>query len=75
MSISIEAAELMGIFQWLSIEEANNISKDEEKFTHLKEEIADVIIYCLSLSNRLNIDVSEAVKDKMKKNEKRFKIK
>jgi dCTP diphosphatase len=71
MSISIEAAELMEIFQWLSTEEAWNIDSSEE-FTHLKEELADVLIYSISLANQLNIDISEAIEDKMNKNEKRF---
>ncbi len=75
MSISIEAAELMEIFQWVSIEEGWNINNSSEKFTHLKEELADVLIYCLSLSNQLGIDVAEAIEDKMKKNEKRFPVK
>ncbi|OGO76905.1 MAG: hypothetical protein A2Y23_08730 [Clostridiales bacterium GWB2_37_7] len=75
MSISIEAAELMEIFQWMSIAESWDINKSSDKFTHLKEELADVLIYCLSLSNQLGIDVSEAIEDKMQKNEKRFLVK
>lgn len=71
MSIAIEAAELMEIFQWISTEEAWNI-KDSEEFTHLKEELADVLIYCLSFANQLGIDVAGAIEDKMVKNEKRF---
>ena len=67
MSIAIEAGELMEIFQWLNEEEANNIMKSDEK-VHLQEELADVIIYCLSLANRLDIDVSTAIEDKIKKN-------
>ncbi|MCR4435637.1 MAG: nucleotide pyrophosphohydrolase [Clostridiales bacterium] len=74
MCISIEAAELMEIFQWVSMEEAWNVNKIEE-FTHLKEELADVLIYCFSLANQLGIDISEAIEDKMQKNEKRFPVK
>jgi len=72
MSISIEAAELMEIFQWLTVEEAWKIADDPETFIHLKEEIADVMIYCLSLANRLDIDITMAIEDKVAKNEKRF---
>lgn len=67
MSIAIEAGELMEIFQWLNEEEANNIMKSDER-VHLQEELADVIIYCLSMANRLDIDVSTAIEDKIKKN-------
>ncbi|MCQ4922228.1 nucleotide pyrophosphohydrolase [Tissierella carlieri] len=73
MSIAIEASELMEIFQWLSTEEAWNISNTEE-FTHLKEELSDVIIYCLSLANQLNIDIATAIEDKIEKNGKKYPI-
>lgn len=42
--------------------------------THLKEELADVIIYCLSLANGLNIDVTAAIEDKIKKNSIKYPI-
>lgn len=71
MSIAIEAAELMEIFQWFSNEEAWNI-KNSEEFTHLKEELADVLIYCMSLANQLDIDIAGSIEDKIIKNEKRF---
>ncbi|NMA66040.1 MAG: nucleotide pyrophosphohydrolase [Clostridiaceae bacterium] len=71
MSIAIEAAELMEIFQWMSVEEAKDIG-DSEEFTHLKEELSDVIIYCLSLANQLDIDVSASIEDKIKKNGKKY---
>lgn len=71
MSIAIEAAELMEIFQWMSTEEAYNI-KDSDEFTHLKEELSDVMICCLSLANQLDIDVSSAIEDKIIKNGKKY---
>lgn len=71
MSIAIESAELMEIFQWMSIEEARDIGSSEE-FIHLKEELSDVIIYCLSLANQLDIDVSAAIEDKIEKNDKKY---
>lgn len=73
MSIAIEASELMEIFQWLNEEESKNIMNTDENI-HLQEELADIIIYCLSLSNRLNIDVSSAIEDKIKKNGIKYPI-
>lgn len=73
MSIGIEAAELMEIFQWLSNEDALNINKTDE-FTHMKEELSDVIIYCLSMANQLDIDVSAAIEDKIIKNGEKYPI-
>lgn len=73
MSIAIEASELMEIFQWLSLEEAWSINESDE-FTHLKEELSDVIIYCLSLANQLKIDVAAAIEDKIKKNGQKYPV-
>lgn len=73
MSIAIEASELMEIFQWLSEEESWKVMEGSEA-THLKEELADVIIYCLSLANQLDIDVSRAIEDKAEKNARKYPI-
>lgn len=74
MSIAIEASELMEIFQWLSMEESWDIINTSES-THLKEELSDVIIYCLSLANQLDIDIAKAVEDKLGKNAIKYPIK
>lgn len=71
MSIAIEAAELMEIFQWVSTDEACQI-KESDEFEHLQEELADVLIYCMSLANQLDIDVAAAIEDKMQKNALRY---
>jgi NTP pyrophosphatase (non-canonical NTP hydrolase) len=60
-SIAIEAAELLKHFQW-SDEPAPNPSPQ------LLEELADVIVYCLTLSNVLGIDLSQAVRQKIARN-------
>lgn len=74
MSISIEAAELMEIFQWKNIEESKNINNSDE-FEHFKEELADVLIYCLSMANQLDINISEIINDKIKKNALKYPVK
>lgn len=72
MSIAIEAAELMERFQWLTPEEAwAAVAKPEERAA-VGEELADVVIYCLSLSNALNLDITEAVMEKLAVNEHRY---
>ncbi|MEY8752896.1 nucleotide pyrophosphohydrolase [Alkalicoccobacillus gibsonii] len=63
LSISIEAAELLEDFQWLSSEEA--IARNKE---NIKEEIADVLIYSLMLCSELELDMGEIVREKIKKN-------
>lgn len=71
MSIAIEAAELMEIFQWSSVEEAKDVGATPQ-FEHVKEELADVLIYCLSMANRLEIDISSAIEEKLVKNAKKY---
>lgn len=73
MSIAIEAAELMEIFQWMNSEESLEIRNSKE-FVHLKEELADVMIYCISMANQLEIDISGAIEDKMIKNGKKYRV-
>lgn len=62
-SISIEAAELLECFQWDS---------DNFDLGAVKEELADVIIYCLQLSSRLHVDPVDICKEKMKTNAEKY---
>ena len=64
-SIVIEAAELLESFQW---------SDEEYDLQHIKEELADVINYCLQMALVLNVDPIEIVNDKMDLNEKKYPI-
>ena len=62
----------MEIFQWMTIEESIYKIKDPTILQEVKDEIADVIIYTLSLANVTGIDLEDAIKDKMTRNEVRF---
>jgi NTP pyrophosphatase (non-canonical NTP hydrolase) len=70
MSIAIEAAELMEHFQWLTVEESKNLS--DEALADIGEELADIVIYALSLSNALALDLSETILAKMDKNIRKY---
>ncbi len=72
MSLAIEAAELMEHFQWLTGEEAARYMEDAAFKAQAAEELADVLIYALSFANQHGIDLSDAVRDKLAKNEDRF---
>ncbi len=72
MSIAIEAAELMEQFQWLTPEESRRLRDDEASLARLAEELADVLIYALSLANALDIDISTALADKLGKNAEKY---
>ena len=75
MSIAIEAAELMELFQWYTIEESvSMVASNSELRIKLEDEIADILIYCLSLSEQANINLEEIIKRKLDRNEKRFPV-
>ena len=64
-SISIEANELLECFQW------NDNDYDVE---HVKEELADVIVYCQDMLDKLGLDADEIVNAKMTKNEAKYPV-
>ena len=66
MALAGEAGELLAEFQWLSPEQS--ASPTDEQLNRINEEIADVMIYTLRLADKLDIDLSKAIKDKISKN-------
>ena len=72
MSVAIEAAELMEHFQWLTNEQSQAAVTDPALCAAASDELADVLIYCLSLGNALGIDLACAVLDKLRTNENRY---
>lgn len=69
LSISLEASELLEVFQW---------SKDDlfvfEKIDKIKEELADVIMYAILMADRYNLDIEKIIEDKLIKNDKKYPI-
>lgn len=63
-SISIEAGELLECFQW------NN----EYNLDEVKEELADIINYCLLMADKLGVDPKQVVLDKMEKTAKKYPV-
>ena len=64
-SISIEANELLECFQW---------DEDNYDINEVKEELADVIVYCQDMLDKLGLDVDEIVNAKMAKNEAKYPV-
>ena len=67
LSLSLEASELLELFQWKTSEEA--VGKNIEK---MKDELADVFIYAMLFANETGIDLTSAVKEKLKKNDEKY---
>lgn len=70
MSIAIEAAELMEHFQWLTVEQSQQL--DLQALQEIGEELADIVIYALSMSNSLDLDLADVVSQKMAKNSRKY---
>ena len=64
-SISIEANELLECFQW---------SDDNYDIQSVKEELADVIVYCIDMLDKLGLDADEIINAKMDKNEAKYPV-
>ncbi len=64
-SIMIEAGELLECFQW---------NDEEYDIEHVKEELADVLVYCYDMLDKLRLDADEIVNSKMDKNEVKYPV-
>jgi len=73
-AICIEAAELLEVFQWATVEEASSWKNVPSKISKIKDELADVLIYCFSMANVLDIDISEIILEKLGKDEVKYPV-
>lgn len=69
ISISLEAAELLEVFQW-SAEDV----QCEKKMDKIKEELADVVNYCVLMADTCGLDLDEIVTEKIKRNNEKYPI-
>jgi dCTP diphosphatase len=70
---SVEAAELLELFQWLTPEESSHKPINDQRFRQaVGEEIADTLMYLISLANSLDLDVASTIAAKMAKNRLKY---
>lgn len=69
ISISLEAAELLEVFQW-SAEDVNCTKKIDK----IREELADVINYCVLMADACGLDLDEIVQEKIKRNNEKYPV-
>jgi NTP pyrophosphatase (non-canonical NTP hydrolase) len=72
MALSVEVAELLEHFQWLTEEQSLNLPPEVRD--QVRDELADVFIYLVRLSDRLGIDLREAAWDKVAKNAEKYPV-
>ena len=74
MAIAGEAGELLEIFQWLTEQESINIRKDPVVKEKVSYELADIILYIVRMADQLNINLNEAVLQKITINNGRYPV-
>lgn len=72
MALSVEAAELLEHFQWLT--EVQSLSVDSLDRDAIAREIADIQIYLVMLADKLNVDIERAVQDKIDENAGKYPV-
>lgn len=72
MALSVEVAEIVELFQWLTPEESAELPA--EKRASLRQEIGDVLIYLLNLADRLDIDALAAAREKLEINARKYPV-
>jgi NTP pyrophosphatase (non-canonical NTP hydrolase) len=70
MAASVEMAELVEIFQWLSEDQSRQLAP--EQLEHAGQEVGDIVLYLLLMCSELGIDLEQAVRAKLTDNERRF---
>lgn len=69
ISLSLEASELLEVFQWSGTD-----LECKDKIGKVKEELADVLNYCVLLASAYNLDIDQIMQDKVRQNEKKYPV-
>lgn len=69
LSICLEAAELLEVFQWSGTDTVCESKKEK-----IKEELADVLVYCIHMADACGLDMDEIVQEKMKSNNEKYPV-
>ena len=72
MALSVEVAEIVEHFQWLTEEQSKNLPSD--KLGKVKTELADTLIYLIRLADKLEIDLHAAAQSKIEVNEQKYPV-
>ena len=72
MALSVEASELMEIFQWVGAEESRKVIDHPDKLGQVEAEIADICIYAIRLAGVIGIDLETAIDQKIGQNIEKY---
>ena len=74
ISLSLEASELLEIFQWKDPQEVEAIKSDPKESKRVKEKLGDILIYALNMCHAFGFDPSEVILEKLALNEKKYPV-
>ena len=74
MALAVEAGELLEIFQWMSDNHANQVKNDMEIVKKTQHELADIMLYLIRIAALMDINLSEAVLNKIKLNNEKYPV-
>ncbi|GAA4869851.1 nucleotide pyrophosphohydrolase [Kitasatospora terrestris] len=72
MALAGESGELLEIFQWLTPEQSATVMDDPDRAVQVREEMADVFAYLLRMADVLNLDLEQALLEKIETNRRRY---
>ena len=72
MALSVEASELLEIFQWLTLEESQDKNNISFRKKDVQDELADILTYLLMLADVLEINLETAIQQKISENAKKY---
>ncbi|MFQ5896399.1 MAG: nucleotide pyrophosphohydrolase [Nitrospinota bacterium] len=74
ISISLEAAELLELFQWKGPEEVRALVADPQGHRQVSWEMADILILLISLADILGVDLIKAAREKLEENDRKYPV-
>ncbi len=74
MALSVESAELLEIFQWMTENQSNGVKTDFKTYAKLQDEVADVFVYLMRIVSKTEIDLETVVLNKIKKNAEKYPV-
>ncbi|MFE7927520.1 nucleotide pyrophosphohydrolase [Streptomyces sp. NPDC057456] len=74
MALAGESGELVEIFQWLTPEQSDRVMQDGGRAVQVREEMADVLAYLLRLADVLDVDLEQALTEKIEKNRLKYPV-
>ena len=72
MAMNVECSELLEIFQWMTEKQSNSL--DSKELVKVKEELADIFIYLIRISGKLNLNLEEIALEKINQNARKYPV-